>query len=83
VVALLQRRHPVADVDHHARPLVPEDHREEPLGIGTRARELVGVADARRLQLDQHLASLRAVELDLLDDQRLPYLVRYRCVCPH
>ena len=64
-------------------PFVAEDRREQPLGIGARARELVGVADAGRLDLDQHLAGLRALELDLLDDQRLARLVRHGRACLH
>ena len=55
VVALRDRGDARADVDDHARPFVAEDHREQPLGIGARAGELVGVADAGRLDLDQHL----------------------------
>ena len=45
-----------ADLDDDARALVPEDDREQALGVCARAGELVGVADARRLDLDQHLA---------------------------
>ena len=62
---------PGADVDHDARPFVAEDRGKEPLGIGARAGELVGVADAGRLDLDEHLACARPFELDLLDDEGL------------
>ena len=48
-----------------------EDGREQAFRIGARQRELVGVADAGRLDLDQHLAGPRAVEVDLHDLQRL------------
>jgi hypothetical protein len=41
-----------------------EDRREQPLGIGARQREFVGVADARGLDLDQHFALARPFELD-------------------
>ncbi len=64
------RGHAGPDVDDDARAFVPEDRRKEPFRIGARARELVGVADAGRLDLDQHLAGLRAVELHGLDDER-------------
>ena len=64
-------RHAGADVDDDARALVAEDRREEALGIGAGERELVGVADAGGLDLDQHLAGLRAFEVDGLDGQRL------------
>jgi hypothetical protein len=51
---------------------VAEDHREQALRIRPRAGELVGVADAGGLDLDQDLAGLRALELlDLFDDQGL------------
>ena len=51
VVALLERGHARADVDHDARALVAEDRREQALGVGARAGELVGVADAGGLDL--------------------------------
>ena len=71
MVAGLQRRHAAADLDHDAGAFVAEDHREQAFGIGARARELVGVADAGRLDLDQHLAGPRSFELDGLDYERL------------
>jgi hypothetical protein len=48
-----------------------EDRRKQPLGIGARQRELVGVADAGGLDLDQHLARAGSIELDGRDLQRL------------
>ena len=53
-------------------PSWPKIDREQALGIGARARELVGVADAGGLDLDQHLARPRALELDLLITSGLP-----------
>ncbi len=50
---------------------MPEDRGKQPFGIGTRERELVGVADAGRLDLDHHLASFWPVKVDLHDLQRL------------
>ena len=47
-----------------------EDRREQPLGIGAGQREVVGVADAGRLDLDQHLARLSGRRADRLDRQR-------------
>ena len=52
---------PGPDVDDDAGALVPEDRREQTLRVGARQRELVGVADAGGLDLDQHLAGLRAL----------------------
>ena len=50
---------------------VAEDAREQALGVGAGERVVIGVAHARRLELDQHLAGLRPRELDLLDAQGL------------
>jgi hypothetical protein len=83
VVALLERHHARPDIDDHARALMAEDHREQPLGIAARAGELVGVADARRLDLDQHLAKLRALEIDGFDDEFFPGLVTDRSLGLH
>ena len=59
------------DLDHDARAFMAEDRRETALGIGARQRVVVGVADAGGLDLDQHLAGLRAFEVDGLDAERL------------
>ena len=65
---------PGPDVDDDAGALVAEDRREQAFGVGARERELVGVADAGRLDLDQHLAGPRAFEVDLHDLERLALL---------
>ena len=75
VIALLDRLHLRPDLDHHAGALVTEDRREQALGIGAGQRELVGVADPGRLDLDQHLAGFRPLELHGLDRERLSGLV--------
>ena len=64
MIALFHRGHAGADIDDDAGALVAEDRRKQPLRVGARQGELVGVADAGRLDLDQHLAGARAVELD-------------------
>ena len=69
--------------DDDAGALVAEDGGEQALGIGAGERELVGVADAGGLDLDQHLAGFRPVELDRLDDERLARLVGYRGAHAH
>jgi hypothetical protein len=46
----------------------------KPFRIGAGQRELVGVADAGRLDLDQHLAGFRAFQIDVQDLQRLALL---------
>ena len=83
MIALLHARHARADVDDDARALVAEDRREEPLGILARERVLVGVADAGRLDLDEHLALLRPLEVDRLDRERLPCAVGDGGACFH
>ena len=67
MVAFFQARHTGTNVDHHARALVAKNRRKQTFGIGARARELVGVADAGRLDLDQRFAGFRPVEIDGLD----------------
>ena len=48
-----------------------EDGRKQAFRVGARQRVVVGVADAGRLDLHQHLARTRPVEVDLFDGQRL------------
>src|SRR5690606_37587257 len=75
VIALLYRRHAPTDVHHHPGALVPEYHREQPFRIRPGARELIGTAHARGLDLHQHLAVLRTVQFDGRHFQRLAGLV--------
>ncbi len=71
VIALGDARDALADVDDDSRPLVTENGWEQSLGIGARQGEIVGVADAARLDLDENLALARAIEVDLHDFKRL------------
>jgi len=71
VVAGRNRCHASADLDDHARAFVPEDGGEQALRVLARERVVVGVADAGRLDLDQHLAGARAIEIQLDDLERL------------
>ena len=75
VVARLQALDARADVDDDACALVPEDGGEEPFGVGAGQRELVGVAHAGGLDLDEDLAGAGSVEGDGLDGQGLAGLV--------
>src|SRR3954463_1885459 len=70
MIAGLERGHAAADIDHHPRAFVTEDHWEQTLGICAGASELVGVTHAARLDLDQHLAITRPVEIDRGDFER-------------
>ncbi len=64
MVALFDGGHARADIDDDAGAFVAEDRGKQSLRVGAREGELVGVADAGRLDLDQHFAGARAVELD-------------------
>jgi hypothetical protein len=74
----LHRRDARPDIGHDAGALVPEDRGEQALRIGARARELVGVAHAGGLDLDQHLAGLRTIERHRRDLERLAFFERHR-----
>ncbi len=74
MVALLERGHAGADVDHDARAFVAQDRGKRPSGSAPGERVVVGVADAGGLDLDQHLAELRAFEIDGFDGQGLARL---------
>ena len=52
-----------------------EDGGEQPFRVGARAGEFIGMAQAGRFDLDQHLAGLRAGELDGFDHQGFAGLV--------
>ena len=59
-----------ADFAHNARALVAEDRREQPFAVEPGERISVGVANARRHDLDQNIAGSGAIEVDLDDLER-------------
>src|SRR5690606_5746428 len=59
-----------AELDDPPDALVPEHRRQRRPVVAIAGRE-VGVADPARLDLDQYFARARAVELALLDAERL------------
>ncbi len=71
VVALFDAGHVGAGIDDDAGAFMAQDRREGALRIGARQSEFVGVADAGRLDLDQHLAGLGPLQLDGRHLQRL------------
>jgi hypothetical protein len=71
VVALANARHPGAHVDDDARPLVAENGGKQALGISARKGEVVSMANASRLDLDEDLAIAGALEIDLGHLERL------------
>ena len=70
MIADLDAGHATTDLDDDARPLVTQNRREEAFGVLAGERELVGVADAGRLDLDHDLAGAGPLELDRLDGER-------------
>ena len=63
--------HPGPDLADDPRAFVAEHAREQSLRVEPVERIGVGVADAGRHDLDQHLAGARAVEVELDDRERL------------
>ena len=76
MVAFFHAGHARPDIDDDAGAFMAQDGREQPFGIGAGKRELVGVTDARRLDLDQHLSGLRPIEVDFRDDE---WLALFQC----
>ena len=71
MVALLRGGDARADIDDDAGALMAEDRREDAFRIGAGERELVRMADAGRLDLDQNFAGPRAFQLNGHDFERL------------
>ncbi len=78
VVALLDAGDARPDIDHDAGAFMAENGGKEPFRIGAGQGEFVGVADAGRLDLDQHLEGLRPLELHRLDAEWLAGLEGHR-----
>jgi hypothetical protein len=57
---------------------MPEDGRKQSFRIGAGQREFVGVANTGRLDLDQHFAGLRALQLHRRHFERLARRNRHR-----
>ena len=71
VIVLFHACYARPDINDNACPLMAQNGRKEPFGVGAGQRELVGVADPGGLHLDQNLPGLWAVEVDLGDLERL------------
>jgi hypothetical protein len=70
MVADLDRGHPRPDLDHHPGALMAQHRGEQAFGIQTVEGVGVGVADARGLDLDQHLARLGPLQVQFHDLER-------------
>jgi hypothetical protein len=71
VVARAHQRHAVTDLLDHAGALVPEHARRVAGRVGAGGGVQVGVADAAGDEADEHLAGLRLLQVDVLDDEWL------------
>jgi hypothetical protein len=63
MIAFSDGRHIRTDIDDNAGAFVTENYRKQAFRIGAGARELVGVADAGSLNLNEHFAGFGAIEL--------------------
>ena len=73
MVAHGERLHALAHFHDDARAFMAEDRGKDAFRVRARQRESVGMADARRLDLHQHLALLGPIELHGFDFQRLSF----------
>src|ERR1700733_2058492 len=71
VVAFLEGGDAGPDIDDDAGTLVAKNHRKQSFRVRARAGEFIGMANAGRLELDEHFAGLRSIEIDRHDLQRL------------
>jgi hypothetical protein len=83
VVTRLHGGDSCAHLLHHAGSLVSENRREEALRVLAAQGVGIRVAHARGGEAHQHLAALRALEVDLVHDERLRRLERDRCLHLH
>ncbi len=72
VVVFLQALDAGPYIDHDACAFVPENRREQSFRVGAGQGVLIGMADSGSLDLHQHFARLRALEIDFLDGQGRP-----------
>jgi len=71
MVARFQGQNALSHLHHHARALMPQNHREQAFGVRARPGELIGVADAGGLDLDQHFAGARPLQIHFFNHQGL------------
>src|SRR5262249_59325514 len=79
-VARLEAGHAVADGLHHAGALVPQEHRVGMAPPVLLDHVQVAVADAGRLDPDQHLAGAGRGDIDLLERHDAPLAEDYALV---
>ena len=67
----LQRGHTWTAFNNHTGTLMAQNGRKQPLGICPRQRELIRMANPRRLDLNQNLPGTWAVKINFHDFKRL------------
>jgi hypothetical protein len=77
MITNLKPVHVIAKFDDDTGGLVPDDNRHRFAAFAV-DRHKVGMTQAHRLDLHQHLAPLRRIKLDLLDAQWLGLRIRAR-----
>src|SRR5690606_8995264 len=83
VVTGLERLDARTHFQHHAGTFMAEDGGEGAFRVVAAQGEGIGVAHARRLELHQYFASLRAFQIDFAYFQRLAGLECNCCTCFH
>jgi hypothetical protein len=81
VITRPDRGDPGARLHYDARSFMAENRRKQPLGIGARKCELIDVADAGRLDLDQYFPVLWTFEVGLYDFERFAFFKGDCCAC--
>ncbi len=71
MIAGHDRCHACPDFTHDPRALMTEDRGEQPFAIKAVQRVGIGMADARRHNLDEHLAGLWPFKIEFDDFERL------------
>ena len=71
MVAFFQAAHVGPDIDHYACALMAQNAGKNALGVSPGQGVKVSVANAGRLDFDQHLARFRSFQLYRFDGQRL------------
>jgi hypothetical protein len=83
VIPGTQAGHAVADFDHDARALVPQDRRKQPFGVVAGQRKGIRMANPGRLDFDQDFPGPWAFELNDFYFKRGSRTVRDRCTYFH
>jgi hypothetical protein len=67
VIAGTQAGHTRAHIQHHACAFMAQDGREQTFWVSARQSVVISMANARRLDLDQHFARFGTCQIDLFN----------------